>query len=242
MAKEPMKFNAYVDGFNLYKSALEKRPELKWLDLIKFCQASQPDYSLDQVFYFTARIKERFQGDDAPRRQHAYLRALQATGVEIILGRFTKDCDWLRLESKEHRKSIEPILEDVEGSIQLAFDKSSMVAEPDSIRANIWKFGEKGSDVNLASYLLMHVLRDELKGALVVSGDSDLATPIRIAKSSGAEIRVISPSKGSPRVELREASSSFEELNPNKLLNFQLNNNISPAKGKLITRPLAWRI
>lgn len=236
-----MIFNAYIDGFNLYKSALEKRPELKWLDLIKFSEASQPGHSLNQVFYFTARIKERFSGDDAPRRQHAYLRALQATGVEIVLGRFTKDRDWLRLESKEHRKSIEPTLEDLEGSIQSAFDKSWVEAEPDSMMAKIWKFGEKGSDVNLASYLLMHVLRDGLKGALVISGDSDLATPIRIAKASGAEIRVISPSKGSPRVELREASSSFEELNPNKLLNFQLASYVSPVKGKLITRPISWR-
>jgi uncharacterized LabA/DUF88 family protein len=235
-----MKFNAYIDGFNLYKSALEKRPDLKWLDLIQFSQGSQPGHSLNQVFYFTARIKERFQGDDAPRRQHAYLRALRATGVEIVLGRFTKDCDWLRLESKEHRESLEPTLEDVEGSIQSAFNKSWIEAEPDSMKANIWKFGEKGSDVNLASYLLMHVLRDGLEGALVISGDSDLATPIRIAKAFGAEIRVISPSKGSPRVELREACTSFEELNPNKLLSYQLASNVSPTKGKLITRPISW--
>jgi uncharacterized LabA/DUF88 family protein len=236
-----LKFNAYIDGFNLYKSALEKRPELKWLDLAKYCQSTQPESTLDQVFYFTARIKERFKGDDAPRRQHAYLRALEATGVTIVLGRFTKDCDWLRLNSKEHLESIEPSLLDSDGSIQSAFDHSSAIAEPDSIRANIWKFGEKGSDVNLASYLLMNVLRDGLKEALVVSGDSDLATPIRIAKSAGAIVRVISPSKGSPRVELRGASSFFEELNPNKFLKFQLDDHVQPRKGKLISRPVIWR-
>ena len=34
-----MKFNAYIDGFNLYKGALQKRPELKWLDLRSYCQS-----------------------------------------------------------------------------------------------------------------------------------------------------------------------------------------------------------
>jgi uncharacterized LabA/DUF88 family protein len=161
--------------------------------------------------------------------------------VKIILGRFTKDCDWLRLNSKEHLESIEPNLHDSDGLIQTAFDQASLTAEPDSIRANIWKFGEKGSDVNLASYLLMNVLQDGLKEALVISGDSDLATPIRIAKAAGATVRVISPSKGSPRVELRSASSFFEELNPNKFLNFQLPSNVQPKRGKLITRPVIWQ-
>lgn len=41
---------------------------------------------------------------------------------------------------------------------------------------------EKGSDVNLASYLLIDGFNDEYDVAIVVSNDSDLAEPIRLAR------------------------------------------------------------
>ena len=41
---------------------------------------------------------------------------------------------------------------------------------------------EKGTDVNLATHLLLDVLQDRVDAAIVVSNDSDLALPIRIAR------------------------------------------------------------
>jgi hypothetical protein len=70
-------FNAYIDGFNLYKGALYKNDHSKWLDLVAFCEARMPGQSLGEIYYFTALVKERFKGDDAPRRQHTYLRVLR---------------------------------------------------------------------------------------------------------------------------------------------------------------------
>ena len=42
---------------------------------------------------------------------------------------------------------------------------------------------EKGSDVNLATYLLMDAFDDEYEGAVIVSNDSDLAEPIRLVRT-----------------------------------------------------------
>ena len=58
-------FNAYIDGFNLYKGSLERRPECKWLDIVGLCKSLELDANLDMVFYFTAPVKSRFVGDRA---------------------------------------------------------------------------------------------------------------------------------------------------------------------------------
>ena len=52
-----MKFSAYIDGFNLYKGALERHPNLKWLDLQLFAQNKLPALQMSEIFYFTAYLK-----------------------------------------------------------------------------------------------------------------------------------------------------------------------------------------
>lgn len=69
----------YVDGFNLYKGQLEKRPANKWLDLVALFDDVLGHFDVLHVHYFTARIKGRMNPEDpqAPNRQAAYLRALR---------------------------------------------------------------------------------------------------------------------------------------------------------------------
>ena len=76
-------FNAYIDGFNLYKGSLERRPESKWLDIVSLCKSLEPDATLDTVYYFTAPVKSRFVGDRASDRQATYLRVLEHSGVNL---------------------------------------------------------------------------------------------------------------------------------------------------------------
>lgn len=55
---------------------------------------------------------------------------------------------------------------------------------------------EKGSDVNLASYLLHDGHRGEYEQAVVVSNDSDLRTPIELVRSDlGLRIGLLNPRK-----------------------------------------------
>lgn len=83
-----MRVSAYIDGFNLYH-ALEdlKKHHLKWLDLRRLCEvyAPKPDHELTTVYYFSAFATWR---PDAFSRHQAFVHALEASGVEAILGRF----------------------------------------------------------------------------------------------------------------------------------------------------------
>ena len=46
----------------------------------------------------------------------------------------------------------------------------------------VMKSEEKGSDVNLATYLLVDAFDDDYEMAVVVTNDSDLAEPIRLVR------------------------------------------------------------
>jgi len=65
----------YIDGFNLYYRALKGTPH-KWLDIEAMSRAALPaSCVIERVNYYTAHISGRVD-PGAPRRQHAYLRAL----------------------------------------------------------------------------------------------------------------------------------------------------------------------
>jgi len=46
----------------------------------------------------------------------------------------------------------------------------------------VHKFQEQGSDVNLATYLLLDAFQNDYDGAAVITNDSDLAEPIRVVR------------------------------------------------------------
>ena len=71
-----MRFNVYVDGFNLYYGALRGRP-YRWLDIRQFAQKllGRGD-EVGTIRYFTARVSPLPQDPSAPDRQDAYFRAL----------------------------------------------------------------------------------------------------------------------------------------------------------------------
>lgn len=61
-----------------------------------------------------------------------------------------------------------------------------------TVLATIRKREEKGSDVNVASHLLENVLTGQVDAAIVVSNDSDLALPLRIARNH-VPVGIINP-------------------------------------------------
>jgi len=54
---------------------------------------------------------------------------------------------------------------------------------------------EKGTDVNVAAHLLIDVLTEAVDAAVIVSNDSDLALPIRHARTL-VPVGVVNPSSG----------------------------------------------
>lgn len=103
----------------------------------------------------------------------------------------------------------------------------------------VLKTEEKGSDVNLATYLLLDAFRESCDTAVVVSNDSDLAEPVRIAPSeAGVKVGVINPHPAKYRSR-RLQGTFFKQLRVNVLSQCQLPQVIHDADGP-ITKPNSW--
>ncbi|MBU0510200.1 MAG: NYN domain-containing protein [Chloroflexi bacterium] len=161
-----MKTNIYIDGFNLYYGCIKDTP-YKWLDLSRMCRFLLPKDEIQCIKYFTARVTPRPNDPDKPLRQRIYLRALQTIpNLEIILGRFLS------------HKVMMPRFPIGSGYIKVV------------------KTEEKGSDVNLATHLLLDGFRNDYELAVVVSNDSDLLLPIRmVIEEFGKPVGLLNPQK-----------------------------------------------
>jgi uncharacterized LabA/DUF88 family protein len=163
-----MRTRVYIDGFNLYYGCLKGTPA-KWLNPVKLCDNLLPKNSVEHVRYFSAKVSSRPNDPDQATRQQIYFRALRT----------------------------EPRL-----SIHLGHFLTHQVTMPD---ATAWQTGkykglkvmkteEKGSDVNLATYLLMDAFDDLFDCAVIVSNDSDLKEPIALVKRRfGKTIGILNP-------------------------------------------------
>jgi len=80
--------------------------------------------------------------------------------------------------------------------------------------AQVFFTEEKGSDVNLASYLLMDGFKNAYECAIVVSGDSDLATPITMARQElGKTVGVLLPQRlNNPPQKTRRRSARLQQV------------------------------
>ena len=73
------------------------------------------------------------------------------------------------------------------------------------------KTEEKGSDVNLATYLLLDAAVGDCETAVVMTNDSDLVEPIRLAQSHfGVPVGVVNPHPARYRSRsLKDAATFF---------------------------------
>jgi hypothetical protein len=102
------------------------------------------------------------------------------------------------------------------------------------------KTEEKGSDVNLASLLLVDGFRERYEVAIVISNDSDLVLPIQVVRDElKLPVGVINP-RGRPSWELRNVSTFFKQIRPGLLEASQFPDTLSDANGK-ISKPEAWQ-
>lgn len=215
-----MKTFAYIDGFNLYFSAVKDTP-LRWLDPLALLARCFPRNQIAGIKYFTAAVSARAGNPDQPQRQQTYWRALRTL----------------------------PHLEIIEGDFRTR-EVSAKVVQPPPSFIRVFKTEEKGSDVNLAAHLLMDGFRGLYDAAIIVSGDSDLVTPIRMVR---AELykpagvlnpkRLSGPGNPQPRrsAGLRQAASFYQNgLTWAQLTAAQFPDTLTDAHGTF-TRPAAWQ-
>ena len=206
--------NLYVDGFNLYNRAVKNTP-FKWLDLRKLAATLFPGDDIQRICYFTALVRSRPNDPTQTERQATYLRALGTLpGLEVHLGEFR--------ERIKHRPLASP-----------------KPGRPAYVR--IRDTEEKGSDVNLATRLLVGGFTRDYQQAVVVSNDSDLASPIRYV-SHDLELRVVvvnPDARTSTHNDLVESATYVRRIWKSHLRKSQLPPTVTDEHG-VITKPAGW--
>lgn len=203
----------YIDGFNFYYGAV-KGTSWKWLDFEAMCCSLVRHLVVDEIHYFTARVKDRPDDPAQSQRQDDYLRALGTRPLmRITFGKFAQREKYLPTTKSVRHPPIE---------------KVSVLTEE-----------EKGSDVNLASWLLHDAHEDRFDTAIVISNDSDLQTPIDLVMGLGKRVLVVNPHRSAGQRPTLVGSEGLR-LRRWHLETNQLPNTVRTSKGDTIRRPAGW--
>lgn len=205
--------NVYIDGFNLFYGALKGSP-YKWLDLEALSRQLLPKDNINRIRYFTAKVSGRPGDPQLPVRQETYLRALATLpSVSVHLGVF------------------------------YVSTARAYLAHPPTLgprTVEIIKTEEKGSDVALATYLMLDACRGDCETAVLITNDSDLREPLRLAREElGITTGVINPHPASKRSRALQATF-FKQLRPGALAASQLPMQIADPLGRKINKPADW--
>ncbi len=206
--------NVYIDGFNLYYRCLKDTP-YKWLNVSRLAALLLPaGTQVNRIRYFTARMRALPNDPDAPTRQQIFLRALATIpNLSITYGHF--------LSNNVTMPLVNP--------------------SPTGPKfAQVIRTDEKGSDVNLATYLLLDAFKHEAEIALIISNDSDLAEPIRVVKTEfGVTIGITQPCRGRPSVTLGGLADFVKQIRAGALMASQFPKALTDATGTF-EKPPTW--
>jgi len=229
--------NIYVDGFNLYYGAVKDTP-YKWLDLGELCRQILPGITINRIRYFTALVKSSPADPQMAQRQQFYVRALETIpNLTVHYGHFLQNVTTMRLASPPPGGPA---------------------------TARVLKMEEKGSDVNLATYMLVDAFRKDCDQLVVITNDSDLAEPIRIInRELKVPVGVLNPHtqdtadrrhrlsgrpgpapKATPSIELRKVAKFWRGISSGDARSHvgrsQFPTQITDVAGHVLKRPASW--
>ncbi len=227
--------NVYIDGFNLYYGAVRGTP-YKWLDLRTLTLELLPAIQVNRIRYFTALVSPMPSDLQKRTRQEIYIRALKTIpGLAVHYGHYLQSVVQMKLAN--------------------ALPGSSQFAE-------VLKMEEKGSDVNIATYMLVDAFRADCEQLVLITNDSDLAEPVRIInqelkmpvvvlnphtlgtakRQSQRTGRPLVPPK--PSIQLKKSARFYREIGSDgpdsHVAKCQLPDVITDADGRTIRKPHTW--
>ena len=175
---EAVRTHLYIDGFNLYYGCL-KGSFLKWLDPVRMAALLLPGHTITATHYFSANVSARPGDPDQPIRQQTYLRALRTLpNFTIHLGYFLGH------------------------AVRMSLAHPSPGGPTTAV---VWRTDEKGSDVNLATQILVDGFDDAYECAVSVTNDSDLLAPISVVRRRlGKRVGLLNPQQRPARTLLTE--------------------------------------
>lgn len=243
-----MKVGIYVDAFNLYyggRSLCGRGTSgWRWLDIRALAtdlisrRRNWAGATIDRVTYCTALI----DGSSNPggrRDQDLYLRAIQSSGIvdHVELGHYVARVKTAPLATKDARgrpvitRSAWPVM---------VHDRNGKPVRDARFMVSFAHREEKGSDVNVASHLLVDVLLGDIDAAVVISNDSDLRYPVQQARQR-VPVGVVNPSPNALAGDLRGTAAEgvgrhwWAQLTAADFNAHQLANPISG-----VSRPQGW--
>ena len=180
-----------------------------------------PQNNIIGTKFCSARVSALPKDPDAPTRQMTYWRALQTI----------------------------PHLQIIEGHFRTREIMAKVVTPPPPF-IKIYKTEEKGSDVNLGAHLLLDAFQDQYDAAIVITGDSDLITPIRMVNEElGKAVLVINPqlTSGSHRRKQRRGNAGLKNaakayrpgVRDGQLASSQFEDLLTDQTGNF-TKPSSW--
>ncbi|MDQ1644973.1 MAG: hypothetical protein QOJ50_1157 [Cryptosporangiaceae bacterium] len=186
-----MRVGVYIDGYNLYYGGRavcgRSQPGWRWLDIrglvtdLVAAQAGWPGARVERIVYCTARIRGATQPGSAAD-QDVYLKALVAANSvdHIEYGNYVTGVKYKPLATRDPLGK--PIITTAAWPIKIHAPLGT--SQPDAVfMASVLHQEEKGTDVNVASHLLMDVLEKRVDAVVVVSNDSDLKLPVHTARA-----------------------------------------------------------
>jgi hypothetical protein len=227
--------NVYVDGFNLYYGAAKYTP-YKWVNLAELCVQVLPGLDIQRIRYFTALVKPLPSDPHIRLRQEIYIRALETLPhLTVHYGHYLQSTVSMRL------------------------------AEPRTggpYFAEVIKMEEKGSDVNIATYMLVDAFRKDCDQLVVITNDSDLAEPVRIInKELLIPVGVFNPQTNDtatrrsrvtgkplrparPSIELKKVAKFNRDITSeganSHMARSQFPPELTDVQGRTIRRPAGW--
>lgn len=209
-----MRTRVYIDGYNLYYACLKRSP-FKWLNLYDLACRQLPKNRIDKVRYFTARVSARPNDPAQPQRQETYFRALATVPeIETHFGHFLT-----------HEVGMPDAAAWHAGRYQ---------------QVKVIKTEEKGSDVNLATHLMMDAFDNLFDVAVVLSNDSDLAEPMRLVKQRfGKTVGILGHRSTRVSGKLRPLADFIKTFHSGALAASQFPPHLSDSIGKL-SKPPTW--
>ena len=229
MAPRPRTF-VYVDGFNLYYGSLKGTP-YRWLDVCSLMERLLPAADLTKIWYFTAEPRPDPSNPGVAARHREYMRALATIPILEIKPGF------YQLKPSD-RPLVYPL-----------YGPDPKLPNPANRVVTVWRSEEKGSDVNLATALLVDAAARRFDQAWVVSNDADLAWPVEVAQHEYAvRVGVIKPERPAgypdpPRKDswhLKQAGAEFRRIREPQLAACQFPATLLDAAGAVITKPASW--
>ncbi len=213
---------AYIDGFNLYRGALEGTP-YKWLDLAKLSDSLMPAYRVEKVVYCSARLHADPRDPGLHLRQDIYWQAL--TGVK-------------RIEIHEGHFTVRPTRMQRNPNPSCACCNSRGCPCCSANTVGVIKREEKGSDVQLAVQLVRDAAVNRFDAALVISGDSDIQPAIDIVQREFKKKVFVADPRNAKRQALR--GTGRVQLTPSLLGGAQMPTTMVSKKGATVSKPTTW--